>query len=284
MSGEIKSETLPERPRATCGDDHTLAMWLTPDAIREHLEEAADPETDALLVAVTDDELAAAAGEVIMDDRIWSLFQELAEDVLRGAVERAKVRAQHGQMQVAAEAPFPHTDRIDALLKQGKADEAAREHNANVAHEFARAEAGETINLTDLMASKESLILAETTQNPTKPPSPVPAPVKMPDRAEIVKAINRKLRDAGLTEVSAHGARGTAWGWIEIAPKHREGDDYRSFTSEERDRLAATFGGPPSLYSSNVVSDEMEDWAERLGLIPPSPARAAERERRMWED
>ena len=56
-----------------------------------------------------------------------------------------------------SEAKLPLTERIASLVKEGKKEQAIAEHNANVKRQLARAEAGETINLSDLMASKETL-------------------------------------------------------------------------------------------------------------------------------
>lgn len=50
-----------------------------------------------------------------------------------------------------------HTKKIEELLAEGKVSEAAALHNAHLDKEFRRAEAGETINLSDLMAAKETL-------------------------------------------------------------------------------------------------------------------------------
>lgn len=50
-----------------------------------------------------------------------------------------------------------HTKRISNLLDRRKRKEAIELHNAHVAEQFGRAKAGETIQLTDLMAAKEVL-------------------------------------------------------------------------------------------------------------------------------
>jgi hypothetical protein len=52
---------------------------------------------------------------------------------------------------------LPHTHKIDEKLKKGELLDAAVEHNRTVKREFERAKAGETINLSDLMAAKEVL-------------------------------------------------------------------------------------------------------------------------------
>ncbi|MGA7861328.1 MAG: hypothetical protein WCB19_05670 [Thermoplasmata archaeon] len=106
-----------------------------------------------------------------------------------------------------------------------------------------------------------------------------------PERKEVVKALNRRLREAGLNGLSAAGGKGTAWGWIDIRPKHNEGESYRTITPEESVKLAELFGGEPGRYRSNVVSDEMDDWAVKLGMIRredyrESPWRQLQRENR----
>lgn len=55
--------------------------------------------------------------------------------------------------------PLPHTKRTQDLLAQGKRKDARKQHNARVKAELDRARAGETINLSDLMAAKDELDL-----------------------------------------------------------------------------------------------------------------------------
>ena len=52
-----------------------------------------------------------------------------------------------------------HARAIEALLRDGRKAEAAAAHNAHVAAEMDRARGGEVINLSDLMAAKETLDL-----------------------------------------------------------------------------------------------------------------------------
>jgi hypothetical protein len=52
-----------------------------------------------------------------------------------------------------------HANRIEALLRQGKRKEARALHNQHVESQFAKAKAGETINLSDLIAGKEAFII-----------------------------------------------------------------------------------------------------------------------------
>ena len=54
---------------------------------------------------------------------------------------------------------LPLTKKVQELLDAGKHDEAARLHNATVKAQMEKAEKGEMINLTDLLASKEELHL-----------------------------------------------------------------------------------------------------------------------------
>lgn len=107
--------------------------------------------------------------------------------------------------------------------------------------------------------------------------------VETPSRSEIVRELNRQLREKGLKDVSAHGHRGTAWGWIGIDPKHHPGQSYRSFTFEEREGIGEIYGRDPGM--TNSVSDEMDAWALKLGMIGSeeyheSPWRTLVRENR----
>lgn len=52
-----------------------------------------------------------------------------------------------------------HADQVADLLRQGKRAEAITRHNAHVRDELARAAAGAVINLSDLLAGKEALIV-----------------------------------------------------------------------------------------------------------------------------
>lgn len=52
---------------------------------------------------------------------------------------------------------LPHTRLTQDLLKAGRRKTAAKNHNARVAEQMARAERGETICLSDLFAAKEEL-------------------------------------------------------------------------------------------------------------------------------
>jgi hypothetical protein len=52
-----------------------------------------------------------------------------------------------------------HANRIEALLRQGKRKEARALHNQHVESQFAKAKAGEAINLSDLIAGKEAFII-----------------------------------------------------------------------------------------------------------------------------
>lgn len=51
---------------------------------------------------------------------------------------------------------LPHTRHVASLLAKGNVTEARRLHNEHLQAEFKRAQEGETINLTDLMAAKEA--------------------------------------------------------------------------------------------------------------------------------
>ena len=56
---------------------------------------------------------------------------------------------------------LPHTKPMLALCRQGKVQEAKRRHNARVKAQFDAARQGQVINLSDLMAAKEEIDLAE---------------------------------------------------------------------------------------------------------------------------
>jgi hypothetical protein len=55
---------------------------------------------------------------------------------------------------------FPHTHRVEALLRVGMVAEARRLHNAHVDAELERSK-HEPINLSDLMAAKEAFVIHE---------------------------------------------------------------------------------------------------------------------------
>ena len=55
---------------------------------------------------------------------------------------------------------FPHTDRIQQLLREGKRAEAQKVHNEYVVQKLKAASKG-PINLSDLMAGKEAFLLDE---------------------------------------------------------------------------------------------------------------------------
>ncbi len=59
-------------------------------------------------------------------------------------------------------AQFEHSQRIEMLIEAGKDAEAVEVHNAHVKEQFVKARAGETIDLTDMMAAKEILSLKAT--------------------------------------------------------------------------------------------------------------------------
>lgn len=51
-----------------------------------------------------------------------------------------------------------HTEKIEALIKAGERKEAMKVHNAYVKSQFEKAQQGQVINLTDLMAGKEAFL------------------------------------------------------------------------------------------------------------------------------
>lgn len=56
---------------------------------------------------------------------------------------------------------LPHTERIAALLREGRVQEAKRLHHQRVHGQIRAARQGRVINLTDLMAAKEQIHLHE---------------------------------------------------------------------------------------------------------------------------
>ena len=56
-----------------------------------------------------------------------------------------------------SESQFPLTDRIKALLRQGKRDEARRLREELTDEQFEKAKQGEIISLSDLIAAAESI-------------------------------------------------------------------------------------------------------------------------------
>ena len=52
-----------------------------------------------------------------------------------------------------------HAERVEALLRQGKRKEAKTLHNQHVESQFAKAQAGEVNNLSDLIAGAEAFII-----------------------------------------------------------------------------------------------------------------------------
>lgn len=71
--------------------------------------------------------------------------------------ETMRARAARAAHRADLEERMPHTQRVDALLADGNVEEAKRVHTERVEEQFARAEQGETINLSDLMAAKEQI-------------------------------------------------------------------------------------------------------------------------------
>ena len=60
-------------------------------------------------------------------------------------------------------ADLPLTERVQRLIREGKPEQAAQRHNTRLAQAKREAEEGKTINLSDLMASKQELDVARTT-------------------------------------------------------------------------------------------------------------------------
>jgi hypothetical protein len=58
-----------------------------------------------------------------------------------------------------AESKLPHTDATIRRLRAGQRKQAIEAHNKRVRDELARAQQGEPINLSDLMAANEEIAL-----------------------------------------------------------------------------------------------------------------------------
>lgn len=56
-----------------------------------------------------------------------------------------------------SERKLPHTEDTIARLRAGRRKKAIEKHNARVKSELARAQDGETINLSDLMAARDEI-------------------------------------------------------------------------------------------------------------------------------
>ena len=77
--------------KRTCREEsHHLAVWFTPDAIREACE--GDDEREQKVAALTDEELAEAAeGELSSADLLWRDFHERCDSIVDELYEeRAK--------------------------------------------------------------------------------------------------------------------------------------------------------------------------------------------------
>lgn len=61
---------------------------------------------------------------------------------------------------------LPHTNLTQQLLRDGRRATAKKNHNARVAEQLKRAQAGETICLTDLMAAREEIVVDEIGDRP----------------------------------------------------------------------------------------------------------------------
>lgn len=66
--------TFPLDPRE-CGDDHSLALWVTPDAIREAYED--EDDADNPTIGKTDEELAKVGFGIL--DGIYDEYRRLLD-------------------------------------------------------------------------------------------------------------------------------------------------------------------------------------------------------------
>ena len=85
---EIPPPGHPENPRTSNAE---LAVWYTPDAIRQHLED--DEEFGPVLKDITDDLLSEFAENFIMNDAVlWGHFDEDVRGIVKDAAGAMKDR------------------------------------------------------------------------------------------------------------------------------------------------------------------------------------------------
>jgi len=82
------------RKMGWAGPDADLAIWFTPDAVREHEEEKGDE--DVTLEGVTDADLREAGKEAPHDELLWKVVYPLLDRVAEEAREIAAKRAAGG--------------------------------------------------------------------------------------------------------------------------------------------------------------------------------------------
>ncbi len=70
-----------------CPDNHRLAFWFTPEAVREHIAGDEGVSEDEACPDVTDDELSEAARGVVSDpsDLFWTWFDNAMHTILDDA-------------------------------------------------------------------------------------------------------------------------------------------------------------------------------------------------------
>jgi hypothetical protein len=71
-------------------DDHSLAVWFTPHAIREHYEGTGN---ESALAGLEDEDLAGAAADALLtNDPLWDMFNDICHDIVTEATRRKMER------------------------------------------------------------------------------------------------------------------------------------------------------------------------------------------------
>ena len=65
--------------------DESMAVWYTPQAIREHFD-ASEGEIEKWVEAASDEELAAVGEEAISCERVWTDFHESLIEAVRARI------------------------------------------------------------------------------------------------------------------------------------------------------------------------------------------------------
>jgi len=103
MGEETKAQEAPPAraaefgKRRECGDDHALAVWFTPDAVREHDE--------TLPEYVTDEDLASSAIAALIDNELlWRVFDQTVQEIAQTATTAAARRETRPPREIARDA------------------------------------------------------------------------------------------------------------------------------------------------------------------------------------
>lgn len=77
--------------------DEFLAVWFTPDAIRDHFDGAEDDDDPRLIWAMSasDEDLREVGNGCVSDDAMWSLFHVLIEENIDAVMAERKAKGEH---------------------------------------------------------------------------------------------------------------------------------------------------------------------------------------------